>query len=462
MRIDASGGFDIPAPLHAERILRGDDAIGTRSNLANLSESDAEAALKQLWRNQYDWITVGTVSARYDEATGEEHLLMDGTAKLDFGTDPAGGERELRLDRATIDWMPDFRRDPGPAADAPFAIVYPSFGKSTETLLLPQTGQGFTIAGTDIDKTVAATEIRRRTRIDHGVVTMEKTVRAIAPEFPAAEGAAATATLRDLHDHLVYVRAPLGYRVPAHEAEALKSATPETEHDLISRGVDFSDRKDYDLAIADFTQAIERNPQSALAYADRGWAYIEKGDLDHAAADIDKALALDPHETAALDAEGKLLIAQKHYAGAIDAFTRSIALKPKDEFAYWQRGRAYRLAKEPDKALADLAEAIALMPERIDLMSLRADIMLSEHRDDEALAEADKAVALRPKNPSTHVIRAKVLAKLGRKDDALREYDASIAIKPTRSATLGRARLLGEAPPDSAHAAGDTAEEDTK
>ena len=56
------------------------------------------------------------------------------------------------------------------------------------------------------------------------------------------------------------------------------------------RGIDYFDEGHFDEAIAEFTEAIELDPELALAYANRGFAYATKGELDSAIADLDKVI----------------------------------------------------------------------------------------------------------------------------------------------------------------------------
>ena len=62
----------------------------------------------------------------------------------------------------------------------------------------------------------------------------------------------------------------------------------------IDRGRTYLQQDDYDRAIADFTKAIELDPEGASAYNHRGVAYAGKLDFDTAIADFDKAIQLDP------------------------------------------------------------------------------------------------------------------------------------------------------------------------
>src|SRR5262249_9688760 len=51
----------------------------------------------------------------------------------------------------------------------------------------------------------------------------------------------------------------------------------------------------YDHAIADYDEALKRDPKFTLAYNNRGAAYEAKGDLERAIADLEQAIRLDPN-----------------------------------------------------------------------------------------------------------------------------------------------------------------------
>jgi tetratricopeptide (TPR) repeat protein len=107
---------------------------------------------------------------------------------------------------------------------------------------------------------------------------------------------------------------------------------PDLRADLLSasrcydRGVVHLDKKDYDHAIADFSEAIRYNPKFAAAYFNRGAAYFSTKDYDLVIADYDQV----------------------------------IALNPKLAEAYHNRGNAYRAKGELDRANTDFDQANAL------------------------------------------------------------------------------------------------------
>ena len=104
------------------------------------------------------------------------------------------------------------------------------------------------------------------------------------------------------------------------------------------RGVALAERKDFDRAIADYTQAIQLSPGYALAYAGRGNAWSNKGDLDRALADYDKAIQLDAKSEAPYNNRARVWRGKGNLDKAIADLTKAISLNPKDAFPYRERG----------------------------------------------------------------------------------------------------------------------------
>lgn len=83
------------------------------------------------------------------------------------------------------------------------------------------------------------------------------------------------------------------------QAEALARALAERDVQLaksepIRRAHAWYDEKEYDNAIAEFTQAIKLDPGDADAYLGRGNTWRAKKDYDNAIADYTEAIKLDP------------------------------------------------------------------------------------------------------------------------------------------------------------------------
>jgi len=106
--------------------------------------------------------------------------------------------------------------------------------------------------------------------------------------------------------------------------------------------------------------AINRPPQSAVAYWDRGNAYWTNKDLAHAVADFGAAIAIDPKFTVSYMSRGDVYSQMREYDSAISDYTEAIALDHKAGRSYGNRGYAYYMKQDYDRAISDYGVAIAL------------------------------------------------------------------------------------------------------
>ena len=94
-----------------------------------------------------------------------------------------------------------------------------------------------------------------------------------------------------------------------------------------NRGNGFQTNGDYDRAIAEYDQAIQRNPNDPIVFNNRGIAYKSKGDVDRALMDFSEAIRLDPNFAEALAHRG-LLKLKKGDASATADIANALSLKP--------------------------------------------------------------------------------------------------------------------------------------
>jgi tetratricopeptide (TPR) repeat protein len=95
-----------------------------------------------------------------------------------------------------------------------------------------------------------------------------------------------------------------------------------------NRGLAHYQKSEYDLAIADFSEAIRLKPTDTVAYGNRAGAYLKKGNYDQAITDFSQAIRLDP----------------------------------RDWVSYSNRGYAHELQGKPDLAIEDYKAALAIDP----------------------------------------------------------------------------------------------------
>ncbi len=286
--IDATAGISIPAPFKVETTLRGDDAIATNSWVSNMSGQVREAALRDYWRDEYDFVDIKSTNASFDPKTGEQRLMMEGLARMDW-------DDGLYLTNGTdIGYKADFHRDLGQDQTAPFAVVHPVYTRVVETVTLPK-GVAASSKGMndDIDQTVAGVQYRRQVTISDDVFRVEAISRSIAFEFAAKDAAEAQAALRKLSEHPAFISKPENYRLTDEEFNIWAVTKLTTADAFVERGKAFLSRSRLDEAGKDFEQAIALDPKNSVALSARGDFYMYSGKLDDAQKYYNATLAID-------------------------------------------------------------------------------------------------------------------------------------------------------------------------
>jgi tetratricopeptide (TPR) repeat protein len=138
--------------------------------------------------------------------------------------------------------------------------------------------------------------------------------------------------------------------------------------------------KDYDSAIADFTDIIRRGSATSEDYNQRGLSYHYKNQLDLALADYDRAIARSGHT----------------------------------EFMHYNRALIYRQKGDIEKALADLDAAIDQHGSTNTYHFLeRANVLLEKSLFGKAIADYDKLIDILTKDKSA-TKESKAVAFFGR------------------------------------------------
>jgi len=121
-------------------------------------------------------------------------------------------------------------------------------------------------------------------------------------------------------------------------------------------------KKDYDRAIADYTQAIRLNPSNGVYYNNRGLAYQDKKDYDRAIADFTEAIRLDPRTAVIYLNRGHAYRDKEDYDRAIADYTEAIRLDPNaySETLYTNRGFAYYMKSDYAQARSDINRALRI------------------------------------------------------------------------------------------------------
>jgi tetratricopeptide (TPR) repeat protein len=172
--------------------------------------------------------------------------------------------------------------------------------------------------------------------------------------------------------------------------------------DYVSRGNAHADRQDFDQAIADYGEALSRNPTQPVVYYNRAAAWRLKGDYDKAIADYDRAITLNPRYEDAFVNRGIAYAGKGDTERAISEFTTALMLDANDATAYRNRGDAY--VDKGDFALAreDYDEAIRRAPGDADAHRSRG--YLHFYAGDFAAASDDLARVLAAEPDDTYAM----------------------------------------------------------
>src|SRR5437667_855949 len=183
-----------------------------------------------------------------------------------------------------------------------------------------------------------------------------------------------------------------------------------------------------------FQQAIERDPNYALAYAGLASAYIlspfytgadrHEAGLKAKEAAL-KALRLDPNLAEAHAALGKVLFfSEINLAGATREYKRAIELKPNDADAHhWFSNDSLAALGQFDEAIAEGKRSVELDPLSIVINADLGETFFYARRFDESVAQLRKTLEIDPTSFYAHYNLGIALQAKGDLSGAIAEYE---------------------------------------
>ena len=131
---------------------------------------------------------------------------------------------------------------------------------------------------------------------------------------------------------------------------------------------------DFASAVADYSKAIELDPNNAELYIWRANAYCNKYDYKRALEDSERALALDAQNPRAYWMCCKVHRCRKDYEKALAVCNQAVEVVPQNTLGYMWRARVYSDREEYQKELLDINKAIEMAPCNKWCYLFRADI----------------------------------------------------------------------------------------
>lgn len=126
---------------------------------------------------------------------------------------------------------------------------------------------------------------------------------------------------------------------------------------FFARGLEYGDLGKMDLALLDFSRALELDPNMKEAYKFRGSIYGQQGKVADAQKDLEKYIALDPNDVVVLHNLAMVYSQTGQPQKSIDALTKCIAVKPNVADLYVKRASQYDVIGDASRAEADRQKA---------------------------------------------------------------------------------------------------------
>ncbi len=190
------------------------------------------------------------------------------------------------------------------------------------------------------------------------------------------------------------------------------SKSPDKARPYAIRGYSYANLGNWDMAISDYSRAIEINPKYTEAYTDRGVSYGSLNQWEKAITDYSTAIGIDAQYTDAYTNRGVAYCNLGQWGKAIADFNRAIKIKPKCTEAYTNRGIANCNLGKWDNAIEDFSKAINNDPECIDAFYNRGNAYGNLGQWEKAITDFSRVIKINPNFTQAYANRDIVYRKL--------------------------------------------------
>ena len=199
-------------------------------------------------------------------------------------------------------------------------------------------------------------------------------------------------------------------------SEAIRKI-PEQPNNYLNRGIAYFDKREFDLALKDYGEALaraekiapaERAMSKANIFNSIGVVWMEKRDFDRASVNFENAVRLAPKSSLYLANRGKIWRLKGYLDQALADQTRALELNPDTLIERTERGNTFRYRGQLDEALADYNRASQLSVKRQEGEYAPAATgrgLAYEKMGNLELAHAEFLKALSSQNPERDVTR---------------------------------------------------------
>lgn len=192
-----------------------------------------------------------------------------------------------------------------------------------------------------------------------------------------------------------------------------------------NRGICYFYKEMYNPAINDLTKFINSDQTDPASYRARGWSYYNLKNLNAALSDFDMQVKIKPTYEAYYN-RGSAKSQLNDNVGAIADYTKAINLNPNFSMAFNNRGWAKFELKNYTAALTDLNKAIELDPNNSVAYDSRQETKFALGDLDGSLSDCDKALELDPECSNALLFKGRIHFKKGNKKKACEYWEQAI------------------------------------
>ncbi len=189
-----------------------------------------------------------------------------------------------------------------------------------------------------------------------------------------------------------------------------------------------------DLAITDYTEAIERRPHYDTGYFLRGWSYAIVGNSENALEDLNMAIRINPRLSLAYHERAQIRAGKGLSEKALQDYNRTIELSPNFTNAYNNRGVFYFDRKQWTEAIQDFSRVIELEPTLGIPYSNRGEIYRIQGELEKAMEDCNLAIQYSSNHPTFYSNRGHVYFDREDYENAIQDYTQAIALAPNAAA----------------------------
>jgi tetratricopeptide (TPR) repeat protein len=198
--------------------------------------------------------------------------------------------------------------------------------------------------------------------------------------------------------------------------------------ELIKRGKELLEQRQYYEASKKFDEAVKADPASAEAYCFRGKLALDDA---QGMADLAKAIELRADYADAYFERGLKHDLANQSAAALTDYNKAIQINPQFLEAYRTRAVLYLLAGKGESAIADYTKIVELKPDG-ESYYMRGNSYLELGQDAKAIVDLTRSIDLDPKYYWSYMQRAKAYRHLNRLKLAQADEAKALQIGPPK------------------------------